>query len=282
MGDFFQLLADPEVDFLRNALLLGVIGSVPLGVVGGFVAVRRISYLAAAIAHSALGGIGLSLFLRAEFGWDWLPPFAGALVFTVGSALLVGRIASRCKEREDAAIGAVWVAGMAIGLIGIAKTPGYNDPMAYLFGDILLVRESELWLAGGLAVFVLVLLLCWHRQLFAVLFDVDFAESRGLRTGRIYQLLPVLTALTVVTLVSLVGVVLIVALLTLPPAVALSRARRFGMVLLASVLVNLACVFFGLWLSFVLDLPAGPSIVLVAVGLYLAGLALPGKAGVSG
>jgi len=278
MGGFFELLADPEVDFLRNALLLGLIGSVPLGVVGGFVVVRRISYLAAAVAHSALGGIGLSLFLRAHLGWEWLPPFAGALLFTVASALLVGWIASRSGQREDAAIGAVWVASMAIGVICIAKTPGYNDPMAYLFGDILLVRTNDLFLAAGLAAFVLILLGIGHRQLFSVLFDAEFAASRGLRTGAVYQLLPVLAAVTVVTLVSLVGIVLIVALLTLPPAIALTRARRMATVLLAAVAVNAGCVFLGLWLGFVLDLPAGPSIVLAAAGLYLVGLLLPRRA----
>ena len=277
MGEFFELLADPEVDFLRNALLLGLIGSVPLGVVGSFVVVRRISYLAAAVAHSALGGIGITLYVRAVMGWDWLPPFVGSLVFTVAAASLVGWIASRTGEREDAAIGTVWVAGMAIGLIGIAKTPGYNEPMAYLFGDILLVRETDLWLTAALAVFILALLLYWHRQLFAVLFDPEFAASRGLRTGCIYQLLPILSALTVVTLISLVGIVLIVALLTLPPAVALARARRFRTVLIAAVMINLVTIFVGLWLSFALNLPAGPSIVLFAASLYLLELVLPGR-----
>jgi zinc transport system permease protein len=272
MGGFFELLTDPDVSFLRNALLLGLIGSIPLGVVGSFVVVRRISYLAAAVAHSALGGIGLSLFARTELGWEWLPPFAGALLFTVASALLIGWIAGQKGQREDAAIGTVWVGGMAIGIIAIAKTSGYNDPMAYLFGDILLVRESDLWLAGGFAAFIVVLLAFWHRQLFSVLFDPEFAASRGLRNDPVYLLLLVLTALTVVTLVSLIGVVLVVALLTLPPAIALARFKRIAWVILASVGLNLVCISLGLWLSYVLDFPAGPSIILVAAGFYAATL----------
>lgn len=272
MNGFFQLLTDPEVSFLRNALLLGLIGSIPLGVVGSFVVVRRISYLAAAIAHSALGGIGLSLYARSELGWAWLSPFTGALAFTLASALLIGWIASRQGQREDAAIGAVWVSGMAIGVIAIAKTPGYNDPMAYLFGDILLVQQGELWLAGGFAIGIVGLLLLWHRQLFSVLFDPEFAASRGLRKDPVYLLLLVLTALTVVTLVGLVGVVLVVALLTLPPAIALAGFNRFGRVMIAAVLVNVFCITFGLWLSYTIDLPAGPAIILVATALYLASL----------
>jgi zinc transport system permease protein len=269
MSGFFELLLDPDVVFLRHALLLGLIGSIPLGVVGSFVVVRRISYLAAAVAHSALGGIGLSLFARAQLGWDWLPPFAGALLFTVASALLIGWIASQKNQREDAAIGTVWVGGMALGIIAIAKTPGYNDPMAYLFGDILLVRANDLWLAGGFALFIVALLAIWHRQLFSVLFDPEFAASRGLRTDPVYLLLLVLTALTVVTLVSLIGVVLVVALLTLPPAIALARFKRFGSAIAAAILLNLVSISLGLWLSYALDFPAGPSIILVAAGFYL-------------
>ncbi|MFO8027101.1 MAG: metal ABC transporter permease [Opitutales bacterium] len=275
MSSFLELLFDPEVDFLRNAFLLGLIGSIPLGVVGSFVVVRRISYLAAAIAHSALGGIGLSLFVRSQLGWDWLPPFLGALIFTVASALLVGWLASRKGQREDAAIGTVWVAGMAIGIIAINLTPGYNDPMAYLFGDILLLRPTDLWLAGGFAFFIVGLLVLAHRQLFSVLFDPEFAASRGLRVDPVYLLLLVLTALTVVTLVSLVGVVLVVALLTLPPAIALARVRRFRTVILVSILLNMACIALGLWLGYVLDAPAGPTIILVAAAAYVLGF-LPG------
>lgn len=275
MSSFFELLLDPEVDFLRNALLLGLIGSIPLGVVGSFVVVRRISYLAAAIAHSALGGIGLSLFVRSQLAWVWLPPFLGALLFTVASALLVGWLASRKGQREDAAIGTVWVAGMAIGIIAINRTPGYNDPMAYLFGDILLVQPTDLWLALGFALFIVLLLLLAHRQLFSVLFDPDFAASRGLRVDPVYLLLLVLTALTVVTLVSLVGVVLVVALLTLPPAIALARLRRFRSVILFSILLNIGCIVLGLWLGYQLDAPAGPTIILVAASAYVLGF-LPG------
>ncbi len=276
MTGFWELVFDPEVDFLRNALLLGIIGSVPLGVVGSFIVVRRISYLAAAIAHSALGGIGLTLYLRAAFGLEWLPPFAGALVFTLLAALLVAWIGSRTGQREEAAIGAVWVTGMAIGIIALARTPGYSDPMAYLFGDILLVRGSDLWLAGGFTLVLGGVLLVWHRQLFSVLFDPEFARSKGLQVDRVYLLLLLLTALTVVTLVSLVGIVLVIALLTLPASVALARFQRFSRVLLAAVLLNIACIGLGLWFGDAFDLPAGPAIVLFAAGVYLLSL-LPGR-----
>ncbi|MGJ8650560.1 MAG: metal ABC transporter permease [Opitutaceae bacterium] len=269
MAEFIRALLDPDMGFLRNALFLGLIGSIPLGAVGTFVVARRVSYLAAAIAHSVLGGIGASLYCREVLGWAWLHPMLGALMAAVLSACLIGWVSLHSKQREDAVIGAIWVTGMAIGLLFIARTPGYVDGMAYLFGDILLVSSFDLWIAGGVGVLILAILLCWHRQIVAVCFDAEFASIRGVRADWIYLLLLLLTALTVVILVSLVGVVLVIALLTLPPAIAALRARSLGGMLFAAILMNIAFVFVGLGLSFALDLPTGPSIILLAAAVYL-------------
>lgn len=269
MIEFFKALLDPDLTFLRNALFLGLIGSLPLGAVGTFVVARRVSYLAAAIAHSVLGGIGFALYTREVFGWAWMHPMLGALLAGVLSAGLIGWVTLRAKQREDAVIGAIWVTGMSIGLIFIHLTPGYTDPMAYMFGDILLVTASDLWIAGGVGALIAGILLVWHRQIVAVCFDAEFAAIRGVRAEWIYLLLLLLTALTVVILVSLVGIVLVIALLTLPPAIAALRARSLGGMLLAAILMNIVFVFVGLGLSFSLDLPTGPSIILLAAAVYL-------------
>ncbi len=281
MVEFFRALGDPDLVFLRHALLLGVVGSLPLGAVGTFVVARRISYLAAAVAHCVLGGIGFSLYARAVLGWSWLHPTAGALAAALLAAFLLGWVSRRAREREDAVIGAIWVAGMAVGLVFIARTPGYVDPMAYLFGDILLVTTVDLWLAGGLGLVVLGALLLWHRQILAVCFDAEFAAVRGIRTDLVYWLLLVLTALTVVLLVSLVGVVLVVALVTLPPAIAGLCARRFWQMLAGAVALNALFIFSGLGIGFAADLSAGPVIILLAAGVYLAAASLrrPGGEG---
>jgi zinc transport system permease protein len=269
MAEFFQALLDPDMSFLRNALLLGLIGSIPLGSVGTFVVARRISYLAAAIAHSVLGGIGAALFAHEVLGWTWLHPMLGALLAALTAAAVIGWVSLRSKQREDAVIGAIWVTGMAIGLLFIARTPGYIDPMAYLFGDILLVTTSDLWLAGGVGVFIIAILLCWHRQIVAVCFDAEFAAIRGVHAERIYLLLLLLTALTVVTLVSLVGIVLVIALLTLPPAIASLAARNLGQMLFSSIILTALFVFLGLCLSYSLNFPTGPTIILIAALVYI-------------
>lgn len=278
MVEFFNALADPDLVFLRNALLLGLVGSIPIGAVGTFVVARRISYLAAAIAHSVLGGIGFALYAQRVWGWDGFHPMAGALGAALLSAVLVGWVSTRAKQREDGIIGAIWVAGMAIGLIFIARTPGYIDPMAYLFGDILLVTRMDIWVASVLGLVVLGALLLWHRQILAVCFDPEFAAIRGVRADLVYWLLLVLTALTVVILVSLVGIVLVIALLTLPPAISSLRARRVWQMLVGAVLLNALFIFLGLGLGYSLDYPAGPVIILLAAGSYLAAVMIPRRA----
>lgn len=267
--DFWQALGHPDLGFLRNALLLGLIGSIPLGAVGTFVVARRISYLAAAIAHSVLGGIGAALYFQQVLGWEWLHPMLGALFAAIFSASVIAWVSLRSRQREDAVIGAIWVSGMAIGLIFMAKTPGYVDGMAYLFGDILLVNRSDLWIASGVAVLIIGILLLWNRQIVAVCFDSEFAAIRGVRVEAIYVLLLLLTALTIVMLVSLVGIVLVIALLTLPPAIASLRAHSLGQMLLGAIVLNAGCVILGLWISYSADLPTGPSIILLAASLYL-------------
>lgn len=269
MGDFFRALLDPDLVFLRYALFLGLIGSIPLGAVGTFVVARRISYLAAAIAHSALGGIGAALYCRSVFGWEWLHPMLGALVVALFAAGLIGWVSLRSRQREDALIGSIWVTGMAVGLLFIARTPGYVDPMAYFFGDILLVTASDLWIAGGVGVLILGILGMWHRQIIAVCFDAEYASIRGVRSDWVYMLLLMLTALTVVIMVSFVGIVLVIALLTLPPAIAALGARSLWRMLVVAILLNIAFVFVGLGLSFSLDLPSGPSVILIAAMTYL-------------
>lgn len=269
MLDFLQALLDPDLVFLRYALLLGLIGSLPLGAVGTFVVARRISYLAAAIAHSALGGIGAALYCRTVFGWDWLQPMVGALVVALLAAALIGWVSLKAGQREDALIGSIWVTGMALGLLFIARTPGYVDPMAYFFGDILLVTAADLWIAGGVGALILGVLGLWHRQIIAVCFDAEYASIRGVRADWVYMLLLMLTALTVVMMVSFVGIILVIALLTLPPAIAALTARNLWQMLLVAILLNSVFVFAGLAMSFTLDLPSGPSVILIAAATYL-------------
>ncbi len=124
MSDFFKALIDPDIPFLRYALLVGLLSSISLGVVGSYVVTRRITYIAAAIAHCVLGGIGAALYLDKVIGWTWCDPMYGATAAAILSALIIGLVSLYAKQREDTVISAVWAMGMAVGVLFFAKTPG--------------------------------------------------------------------------------------------------------------------------------------------------------------
>jgi zinc transport system permease protein len=268
MNSFLHLLFAPETAFFRSALAAGLLASVAFGVVGSHVVARRISYLAGAIAHSALGGIGAALYVQKVLGWSWCHPTLGALVAALLSAVAVWWVSGHAKEREDAAIGAIWSVGMGLGLLFIALTPGYVNAMSYLFGDILLAGSGQLWLLALLDALVLVLGLGLYSRLRALAFDEEFCRVRGVNVRAYSLLLLSLVAVTVVMLVAVVGIVLVVALLTLPAAAAGRHARSLAGMMLGATLIGLFAIPAGLFASFAWNLPAGPLVVLAAALVY--------------
>ncbi len=277
MIEFFQALGNPDIPFLRYALFAGLLASVAFGIVGTYVVVRRISYIAGAISHSVLGGIGLGLFLQKNIGLSWFHPMFGAVVAAVLAALVIGVVSLYARQREDTVIGAIWVVGMAAGLLFLAMVPGYNDPMSYLFGNILLISGSDIWLVAALDVLVVALGILFYSQLMAVCFDEEFTRARGMRVDLYYILLLVLAALTVVLLVNVVGIVLVIALLTLPAATAGLFSRRLWQMMLFASLLCMLFITSGLGVSYTLGLPTGPTIVMIAAAVYLSVAMLKGK-----
>lgn len=268
------LSAVVEYPFLRHALIAGVLTGIACGVVGSYVVVRRITYMAGAIAHSVLAGLGIARYLQVVHGWS-IQPEQGAVIAAVIAALIIGLVSLHVREREDTIIGAVWAVGMAVGILFISLTPGYNqDLMGYLFGNILMVGRGNLWNMAALDAVVVLVGLGMYPQLEAVCFDEEFARLRGLRVDFYVLLLLVLVALTVVLMVTVVGIVLVIALLTLPAAIAGQFTTTLrGMMALASLLA-ISFTTAGLAVSYSPDLPAGATTIVIAGAVYLLVLVL--------
>ena len=259
-----------EHTFLQHALLAGVLASVSAGIMGSYVVTRRISFLAGAIAHFVLGGMGAARYLDKVMGWSWLSPLHGAVVAAVLAAVIIAVVSLRANQREDTVIGAIWAVGMAAGILFISRTPGYNeDLMSYLFGNILMVTREQLWMLLLLDAVVLLVGGVLYNQFLAICFDEQFARIRGLPVDLYYILLLVLTALTVVVLTTVVGIVMVIALLTLPAAVAGQFVHRLWQMMLLSIGLCVVFTSAGLALSFGPDFPAGSAIVLLAGAVYL-------------
>ena len=257
--------------FLRYAVATGLLASIACGIVGAYVVTRRITYIAGAIAHCVLGGMGAARYLQLVCGWEHLHPLHGAVAAALIGAVIIAVVSVRAREREDTVIGAVWAVGMAIGILFIARTPGYNeDLMSYLFGNILMVSPGDLWIIAALDVVVLGVALLFYNQLQAVCFDDEFARLRGLRVELYYGMLLCLVALCVVLLVTVVGIIMVIALLTLPAAIASQFTRRLWKMMLAGAVITSVLTTAGLALSYGPDFPPGATIIVLAGASYMA------------
>jgi zinc transport system permease protein len=268
MKDFVAALVSADFSFIRNALLAGLLSSVLFGVLGAVVTVRRIASLAGAISHAVLGGIGMALYLGAA-GVVWFSPLTGALIFAVLAALLIALVSFKAKQREDTVINGIWAIGMSLGVLFMAKTPGYTDPSSYLFGNILLISNRELILLAILDVLVLALSWRFYPQIEAASFDEDFARVRGVRVDVLFFAILMTTAVAIVLLQTFVGIVLVIAMLTLPAGTAGLFARSLGGMMFFSVVFAALCSVLGLVAGWVLDVPVGAITVIIAGLLFL-------------
>jgi len=256
--------------FLQYALAAGVIASVACGVVGSYVVARRITYIAGGVAHCTLGGMGAARYLHEVHGWTFLEPLHGAVVAALLAAVIIGWVSLRARQREDTVISALWAIGMAVGILFIAKTPGYyEDLMSYLFGNILLVSREDLVLIAALDAVVVGIGLLYYNKLLAVCFDEEFARLRGISVEFYYLLLLCLTALTVVLLVTVVGLIMVIALLTLPVAIAGHFVSRLWQVMVVAALISIGLTTAGLAVSYGPELPPGATTIALAGGMYL-------------
>ncbi len=252
--------------FIQHALIAGLLVSLAAGVIGSLVVVNRMVFLAGGIAHASYGGIGLAVFLG-------LPIFLGASLFAVAAALLISVLTLRKRERIDTFIGLIWAVGMAIGVILIDMTPGYNvDMMSYLFGSILAVSTEDLYYMGALLGVIVCVMVFWYRDILAVSYDSEYAALRGVHVKLFYNLILVLSALTVVIAIKVVGLILVIAMLTIPVYIAEKLSNSLAKMMLYSGLISTVFTFVGLILSYVYDLTSGAAIILVSatgLGIFL-------------
>lgn len=279
MKGFLDALLDPALPFVRNALATGLLSSVLFGVIGSVVTVKRIAGLAGAVSHAVLGGVGLALFLSVRGIVPGLPPIAGALAFAVVAAILIAVVSLKAKQREDTVINAIWAIGMSLGVLFIAKTPGYIDPMSYLFGNILLVSSTDLLLLAVLDIMVVAAAWLFYPQLAASAFDEEFARTRGAKTDLIFLAILAIIAIAVVLLQTFVGIVMVIAMLTLPAGTAGYGARSLARMMAGATALSAVFSVTGLAASWSADLPAGATVVVIAGAVFIA---VAGARGIAG
>ena len=260
--------------FFQRVLLAGLFASIACGLIGTYVVAKRMSSLSGGISHAAFGGVGLGYLVG-------FSPMVGALGFGLAAAVAVGLAYRRLGTAIDTVVSMVWSVGMALGVLFIALAPGYApDLTSYLFGSLLFVPWPYVYGVAALDALIVLVVVGLFRELEAVSFDEEFAETTGLPVEALFLGLLGLTALAIVTLIRVVGVILAIALLTIPAVVARQWTARIGpMMVLATTLAAIAMggglvTSYVLSYSFDVSAPPGPLVILWAAALYLGSSAL--------
>jgi len=253
-------------EFMRHALVAGLLASIICGIMGTLVVANRIVFLSGGIAHAAYGGIGLAFFM----GWPYL---VGTIGFSLAAALVMAAVTLRARHRADTIIGVIWAVGMATGIILLDLTPGYNvDLMSYLFGSILTVPAADLWIMLGTGIGVAGFVAVFYKDLLTLSYDEEFARIRGVPVSALYFALIGLLAVSIVMVIQVVGLILVIALLTIPPFIVERYAQSLFQMMVGASVLGAVFTVAGLWLSYAFDLTSGASIIMVAGAAFFIAL----------
>ena len=269
-------LTDPFAQsFMQRALLASLAVGVVCSVLGCFVVLRSMAFLGDALAHAILPGVAIAYLLGASL-------LAGALVAAILVALGIAFFSRQGTIREDTAIGILFTAALALGVLLISTIRTYSSDLTHiLFGNVLGVSHGDLWLTLGLAVFVLATVLALYRRFVLSTFDPVHAHMVGARPETMRVVMLVLLAITIVVSLQTVGVGLVAALLVTPAATAFLLTSRLPYMMMVAAGLGVISSVAGLYLSYYLNVASGAAVVLVATGLFLVTFILSPRRGVA-
>lgn len=259
-----------SLSFIARAIVVGIMVSLCAALLGVSLVLKRYSMIGDGLSHVGFGTLAIAVSLG-------LAPLAVSIPLILLAAFLLLRISESSKIKGDAAIAIISSSALAIGVIVISMTVGMNaDVNNYLFGSVLAIKDVDLYLSIALTVIVLVLFILFYNNIFSVTFDESFAKATGLKTGNYNLLIAFLTALLIVVGMRIMGAMLISSLIIFPALSSMRVFRSFKGVVFCSAILSVICFFFGIIVSFALDTPAGASVVLVNLIVFL-GFLVAGK-----
>ncbi|MEE9507750.1 MAG: metal ABC transporter permease [Anaerolineales bacterium] len=264
MSDLILFLGEPfQYEFMIRALIGALIVGLVCPVLGTYVVLRGMAFFGDALAHIVLPGVVVAFLI----GW---PLGVGALIAGVLAALLIGSISRRTDVKEDAAIGVVFAGAFALGIALLAVQRSYAIDLAHiLFGNLLGVTVSDLWLSGILGGLVLLVIFAFYKEFLVLSFDPVLAATLRLPVVFLQNLLLVLLAVVIVVSIQAVGVALVIAMLITPASAAYLLTRRLPSMMMLAALIGSLSAIIGLYASFYMNLPSGPAIVLVETGVFI-------------
>ena len=250
-------------DFLRNALIACILSGITCGIVGSYVVARRMVFLCGGITHASFGGLGIALYAGAN-------PVIGALSFAALSSLGIEFASRRGRMREDSATGFSSSVGMATGALFMSLRPGYaTDLTSYLFGNILLVDSNDIIYLSWLTLFIVVGAIVWLRKLMYIIFDEEYARSRGVWAVASSYVMAIVIAITIVLSIKVMGIILLLALLTMPAVISNTFTKDYRYIAFWSAVIGVVATIAGFVFSYIYDLPTGSCIIFILTGALI-------------
>lgn len=264
MTEFLDLLFEPlRYPFMIRGLMASVMVGALCAVVGTYVVLRGMAFFGDALAHAILPGVSIAYLLDANLFW-------GALGMGLVTALGIGYVSQRGHVREDTAIGVIFAASFALGVALLSSVQTYSVDLTHiLFGNVLGVSGSDLWLTAGLGTIVLLAVVLLYKELLVISFDPVLAATLRLPLNALQYLLLILIALTIVVALQTVGVALLVAMLVTPAATAYLLSRRMWHMMLVGALIGAISSVAGLYLSYYINVASGAAVVLVCTAFFV-------------
>lgn len=248
--------------FFQHALLGSLFASIACGIIGTYIVTRRLVFISGGITHASFGGIGIGLYTG-------FSPLFSAAIFSVLSAFGVEWLSKRKDMREDSAIAVFWTFGMAIGIIFSFLSPAFApDLSAFLFGNILTITATDIWLLAGLSVLLTVFFTCFLNPIIYIAFDREYARSQRIPVTFFEYTLMMFIALTIVACLRMIGIVLVISLLTFPQMTANLFTHSFKKIIWLSIGIGYVGCLGGLYLSYQLQVPSGAAIIFFSILVY--------------
>ena len=261
--DFLTDLLNPDLAFLPKALAVAVMSSLVCGVVGCYVVLRGMAFIGDAVAHAVFPGLAVAFVVSGSL-------VVGGTVAGVVTAVLVALFSQNRRLKEDAVIGVFFAASFALGIVIIAQAPGYAGSLQqFLFGSIVGIPTSDLYVVGVTGLVVLAVLFALHKELVTISLDRESARALGIPVFWLDLVLYVLITLAVVISVQTIGNILVLALLVTPAATARLLTDRLGVMMAIAPSVGGLSALVGVYVSWSWDLPTGGTIVLVLTAAFL-------------
>lgn len=259
--------------FLQKAFATSIMVGIICGVIGSFIILRGLALMGDAISHAVLPGVALSYILGINY-------FYGAVVTGLLTAISIGVINQNSRIKSDSSIGLVFSAFFALGIILITLARSATDLTQILFGNVLSVRSSDMWITLIVGVIVLLAIVIFYKELLVSSFDETMAAAFGLKTRMIHYAMMLLLTLVTVASLQTVGVILVVSMLITPASTAYLLTNRLSTMIVLSALFGALSSIIGLYFSFVYNLPSGPVIALTTTGIFILAFIFSPKQGV--